>query len=65
MQFIVRGHRDRKKLTLTAAHSDGVSASITLSLTGKRTIELSERLCEKYADSIAAYVKAGALTPRE
>lgn len=61
MRFIVRNHRDRKKLTLTAQHSDKVTASITLTLSGKRMLELSDRICEKYADSIDEYLKSGAL----
>jgi len=63
MKFVVRNHRDRKKLTLSAAHSDTIEASITLTLTGKRMIELSDRLCEKYAESIEQYVSDGALIP--
>jgi hypothetical protein len=60
-QFVVRNHRARKKLTLTAPHSGHVSTSVTLTLHGRRVITLSDRLCEKYADSIAEYVRDGAL----
>ncbi len=62
-RFIVRGHRDRKKLTLSTAHSDNVTRSISLHLSGKRVIELSDKVCESYADAIEAYVASGALLP--
>src|SRR5688572_14196486 len=62
--FIVRNHRDRKKLTLTApAPSGHATVSITLTLTGKRVLELSDKVCSKYASALAEYVKAGALAP--
>jgi len=63
MKFVVRDHRQRTKLTLSADTSEHCSTSITLSLSGARVIEISNRLCAKYAESIAAYVKAGALKP--
>jgi len=62
-KFIVTDHRNRKKLTLTAAHSDTIDASITLTLPGTRVLELTQRVCEKYADALDAHVKAGALIP--
>ena len=60
-RFIVRNHRDRKKLTLSAPHSETVTTSNTLTLSGKRVLELSDRVCEKYADSIDEYLRSGAL----
>jgi hypothetical protein len=63
MKFVVRNHRERTKLTLSAEHSETVTASITLTLAGKRVIELSDRLCDKYAESLEQYIKDGALTP--
>lgn len=62
-RFIVRNHRDRKKLTLTAARSEKVSVSITLTLGGRRVLELSDKVCARYAASLAEYVKQGALAP--
>lgn len=63
MRFIVRNHRDRKKLTLTAAHSDKVTKSVTLTLSGARVLELSDKICQTYEDSLREYVDAGALIP--
>ncbi len=65
MKFIVRNHRDRKKITLTKAASESVDVSITLALSGKRVLELSDRVCEQYADSLAKYIEAKALIPIE
>lgn len=63
MRFIVRNHRDRKKLTLTRPHSETVSTTLTLTLSGKRVLELSDKICEQYVESLEAYVKSGALIP--
>jgi hypothetical protein len=63
MRFILANHRDRKKLTLTAAHSEKVDVSITLTLPGTRVITLGDLVCEQYADAVAEYVEAGTLTP--
>ncbi len=62
-KFVVRDHRQRTKLTLSANTHETCSTSITLSLKGDRVIDVPDRLCELFADSIAAYVKNGALKP--
>lgn len=63
MKFVVRNHRNRTKLTLSAAHNDNVTKTVTLTLSGKRTIELSERVCTDFAESIDEMIQSGALIP--